>query len=134
MYLSLLESSQPSNATIHILSGKKLPCGSDQLLGLSLKFCIQETIPKMQVAKTIARLRRAIRFQAWLDAHSDKETEDKNDSDYIPGLYLPSSWTPPISHTHLENGLSDFEGKLNNYFEQRRPKRSDNLTFSNVAP
>jgi hypothetical protein len=128
MDLSLLESRQPSNATLHNLSGKKLPCGSDQLLGLSLKFCIQETIPKLQVAKTIARLRRAVRLQAWLDAHSDEETEDKNDNDHIPGLYLSSTSTPPLAPTHIENGLSTFEGKLNDYFEQRRPNRSDNLT------
>jgi hypothetical protein len=63
MDLRLLESRQPSNATLHNLSGKKRPCGSDQLLGLSLKFCIQETVPKLQVAKTIARLRQTVRFQ-----------------------------------------------------------------------
>jgi hypothetical protein len=117
------------SATFHNMSGKKLPCGSDQLLGLSLKFCIQEKIPKLQVAKTVARLRRALRLQAWLDAHSDEETEDRNDSDYIPGLYLTSTWTLPLAPTHIENGLSAFEGKLNDYFKQRRPNRSDNLTF-----
>jgi hypothetical protein len=56
-------------------------------------------------------------------------TEDKNDNDYTPGLYLPSAWTPPLAPTHIENWISAFEGKLNDYFEQRRPKRSDNLTF-----
>jgi hypothetical protein len=129
MDLSLLESRQPSNATLHNLSGKKLPCGSDQLLGLSLKFCIQETIPKLQVKKTIERLRRAIRLQSWLDTHSDEKTEDKNDNNYTPGMYLSSTWTPPQAPTHIENGLSAFEGKLNDYFEQRIPNRSDNLTF-----
>jgi hypothetical protein len=129
MDISLLESKQPSNATLHNLSGKKLPCGSDQLLGLSLKFCIQETIPKLQVTKTIERLRRAVRLQAWLDTHSDEKTDEKNDNDYTPGLYLPSTWTPPLAPTHIENGISAFEGKLNDYFEQRRPNRSDNLTF-----
>jgi hypothetical protein len=107
-----------------------MPCGSDQLLGLiSLKFCIQERIPKPQVAKTVARLRRAVRLQAWLDLHSDEETEDRNDRYYIPSLYLPSTWTPPLAPTHIENGLSAFEGKLNDYFEQHRPNRSDSLTF-----
>jgi hypothetical protein len=57
MDLSLLDSRQPSNATFHNMTGKKLPCGSDQLLGLTLKFCIQEKNPKPQVAKTVARLR-----------------------------------------------------------------------------
>jgi hypothetical protein len=42
---------QPSNATFHNLAGKELPCGSEQLLGLSLKFCIQEKIPTPQVKK-----------------------------------------------------------------------------------
>jgi hypothetical protein len=106
----------------------------DQLLGLSLKFFIQEKIQKLQAAKTVARLRRAVRLQAWLDAHSDEETEDRNDSDYIPGMYLPSTWTPPLAPTHIENGLLAFEGKLNDYFEQCRPNISNNLTFSNVAP
>jgi hypothetical protein len=129
MDLILLDSRQPSNATFHNLTGKKLPCGSDQLLGLSLKFCIQEKIPKPQVAKTVARLRRAVRLQAWLDSHSNEETENSNDRDYIPGLYLPSTWTLTLAPAHIENGLSAFEGKLNDYFEQHRPNRSDNLTF-----
>jgi hypothetical protein len=68
-------------------------------------------------------------LQAWLDAQSDEETEDRNDSDNIPGMYLPSTWTPPLAPTHIENGISAFEGKLNDYFEQRRPNRSDNLTL-----
>jgi hypothetical protein len=70
MDLSLLDSRQPSNSTFNNMTGNKLPCGSDQLLGLSLKFCIQEKIPKSQVAKTVARLRRAVRLQAWMDSHS----------------------------------------------------------------
>jgi hypothetical protein len=74
MDLSLLESMQPSNATLHNLLGKKLPCGSDQPLCLSLKVCIQEQIQKLQVAKTIARLRRAVGLHTWLDANSDEET------------------------------------------------------------
>jgi hypothetical protein len=70
-----------------------------------------------------------VRLHAWLDAHSDEKTEDKNDNNNIPGLYLPSTWTPPLAPTPIENGLSAFEGKLNDYFERRRPNRSDNLTF-----
>jgi hypothetical protein len=58
-----------------------MPFGSDQILGLSLKFGIQEKIPKPQVAKTVARLRRAVRLQAWLDSHSDEETDNRNDGD-----------------------------------------------------
>jgi hypothetical protein len=134
MDLSLLDSRQSSSAAFHNLMGKKLPCGADQLLGLSLKLCIQEKIPKPQVAKTVARLRRAVRLKAWLDLYSNEETDNRNDGDYIPGLYLPSTWSPPrpappLSPTHIENGLAAFEGKLNDYFEQHRPDRSDNLTF-----
>jgi hypothetical protein len=36
---------------------------------------------------------------------------------------------PPLASTHIENGLTAFEGKLNDYFEQHRPERSDKLTF-----
>jgi hypothetical protein len=129
MDLSLLDSRQPSNATYHNLTGKKLPCGSDQLLGLSLKFCIQEKIPKPQVAKTVARLRRAIRLTTWLDSRSNEETGNRNDGDNILCLYLPSTWTPPLSPTHIKNGLTAFEGKLNDHFEQHITEWSDNLTF-----
>jgi hypothetical protein len=105
MDLSLMDSRQPSNAIFHNLTGKNLPCGSDQLTGLSLKFCIKEKIPKPQIAKTVAILRRAVRLHAWLDSHSDKETYNRNDGDYIPGMYLPSTWTPSMAPTHIENGL-----------------------------
>jgi hypothetical protein len=44
MDLSLFDR-QPSNATFYNLIGKELPCGSEQLLDLSLKFCIQDKIP-----------------------------------------------------------------------------------------
>jgi hypothetical protein len=116
MDLSLLNSRQPSNATFHNLTGKKMPCGLDQLLGLSLKFCIRDKIPKPQVAKTVARLRRVVRLQAWLDSRSDEETEDRNDRDYIPGLYLTSIWIPSLAPTNIENGLSDFEAKAKRLF------------------
>jgi hypothetical protein len=53
---------QPSNFTFHNITGN--PCGSEQLLGLSLKFCVQEKIPVPQVTKTLARLRRAARLRA----------------------------------------------------------------------
>jgi hypothetical protein len=83
----------------------------------------------MQATKTIERLRRAVILHAWLNTHSDENTEDKNDNDYTPGLYLPSTWTLSLAPTYIENGISAFEGRLNDYFEQRRPNRSDNLTF-----
>jgi hypothetical protein len=66
MDLRLLER-QPSNATFHNLTGKELPCGSEKLLGLSLKFCIQEKMLTPQVNKTLTKLRRAVRLRAWLD-------------------------------------------------------------------
>jgi hypothetical protein len=44
-------------------------------------------------------------------------------------MYLHSAWIPPLAPPHIENGLAAFEGNLNYYFEQRRPDRSDNLTF-----
>jgi hypothetical protein len=66
MDLCLLER-QPYNATFHNLTGKELPCGSEQLLGLSLKLCIQENIPTPQVNKMLTKLRRSVRLRAWLD-------------------------------------------------------------------
>jgi hypothetical protein len=87
---------------------------------LSLKFCIQEKIPKPQVTKTVARLRRTFRLKAWLDSRPEEDT-GKNDDEYIPGMYLPSAWIPPLALPHIENGLND-------YFEQHRPDLSDNLT------
>jgi hypothetical protein len=119
---------QPSNATFHNLTGKELPCGSKHLLGLSLKFCIQENIPTPQVNKILKKLRRAVRLRAWLDSKEiDENEEDKNE--YIPGCYLPSTWVPPLAPPHIENGLAAFEGKLNDHFEQHNPDREENLTF-----
>jgi hypothetical protein len=116
------------------LTGKTLPCASDQFFGLILKFCIQEKIPKPQITKKVARLRRAVRLKAWLDSHLDEESGNKNDEDYILGLYLPSNWSPPIAPPHIENGLAAFEGKLNDDLEQHRLDWSDNLTLFNAAP
>jgi hypothetical protein len=64
----------------------------------------------------------------WLDSRAtDEDKEDKND--YIPGLYLQSSWIPPSVPTHIENGLAAFEGTLNDHLEQHTPDHGENLRF-----
>jgi hypothetical protein len=115
MDLRLLER-HPSNATFHNLTGKESPFGSEQLLCVSLKFCVQEKIPTQQVNKMLTKLRRAVRLCTWLDSkETDENEEDKNK--YIPGLYLPSTWVPHLAPPYIENGLAAFAGKLKDHFK-----------------
>jgi hypothetical protein len=127
MDLRLVER-QPSNATFHNLKGKELPCGSEQLLGLSLKFCIQENIPTPQVNKILTKLRRAVRLCAWLHSKDIAENEEDN-NESIPGFYLPSTWLPPLDPPRIENGVAAFGGKLDDHFEHHKPDCEDSLIF-----
>jgi hypothetical protein len=99
-----------------------------RLLGLSLKFCIQEKIPTPQVNKMLTTLRRAVRLRTWLDSKDTVENEEDK-IEYIPGVYLPSTWVTPLTPPHIENGLATFEGKLNDHLEQHKPDREENLAF-----
>jgi hypothetical protein len=62
-----LELRQPTNLAFHNLSDTKLPTGTKCLLGLSLKFCLEQNRPKHAIETTIQNMKRSIRIRYWLD-------------------------------------------------------------------
>jgi hypothetical protein len=78
--------------------------------------------------KTLTKLRSAERLRTWLYS-KDMDDNEEGKNEYIPGLYLPSTWVIPIAPPYIENGLAAFEGKLKDHLEQHKPDREDNLTF-----
>jgi hypothetical protein len=60
----------------------------------------------------------------WLDEEAPEENQD-----YIPGLYLQSSWRAPHGDQYLEYRLLAFEIDLNTSIESRPPNRKDSLTY-----
>jgi hypothetical protein len=81
-----IELRQPTNLAFHNISDTKLPTGTQHLLRLSLKFCLEQNRPKSAIETTIQKIKRSIRITYWLDQQPDTSNESK----YIPGLFLPS--------------------------------------------
>jgi hypothetical protein len=120
-----LELRQPTNLAVHNLSDTKLPTGTQRLLGLSLKFCLEQNRPKPAIETTIHKMKRSIRIRYWLDQQPDTS----NESEYIPGLYLPSEWTPPLATPQTEQRLLAFESELLKEIDKRKPFRRSNIDF-----
>jgi hypothetical protein len=122
----MLDLKQPSNLAFHNLSDSELPTGTQRLLGLSLKFCLQQGRPTPAIEETIRKMQRSIRIQHWI---SELQIGEETDNNYIPGLYLPSDWTPPLATPSIERRLLHFENELRKEVKRRKPCRSSNLDF-----
>jgi hypothetical protein len=92
----------------------KPPPGTDQLLWLGLKFCIQPSLPKPTLDTYMDRLTYDIRTK-YVMAGTELErnqanghsfpTDDK--SEYNPKLYLPSTnFTPEPAPQHVEDAIT----------------------------
>jgi hypothetical protein len=92
---------------------------------LSLKFCLEQNWPKPAIETTIQKMKRSIRIRYWVDQQPDTS----NESEYIPGLYLPSEWTPPLASPQTEQWLIAFESELRKEIDRRKPCRQSNIDF-----
>jgi hypothetical protein len=112
--------SRPSNMTFHNMCSPNvtLPHATANLLGNGLKFCIKTPRPHQELKTAIQRFQRSFRLHFQFNEPSS-DTESAHDDDdlynqkYIPLLYIPSIWDPPIQKDHVENDFSKFDGLLN---------------------
>jgi hypothetical protein len=125
MDTSLLVGKQPNNLAFHNLDGTSLPAGANELLGLGLKFCVQRPTPKPEIRDTISKLTRSIRIRHY----TMNQPERNEESDYIPSLYLNTSWIPPRAGEMVEKGILAFEHEIEKQLENRIPNRQSNLTY-----
>jgi hypothetical protein len=95
--------SRPNNMSYHnICTDAKTPPGIASLLGMGLKFCIESARLNQQIDEGIHWFQCSI----ILHCHFAEEELKNNDNEsilsdsqanvnYIPSLYLPSTWEPP---------------------------------------
>jgi hypothetical protein len=62
----MLNLRKPSNLAFHNLSDSELPTGTQRLLGLSLKLCLQQGRPTPAIEDTIIKMQRLIRIRHWI--------------------------------------------------------------------
>jgi hypothetical protein len=112
------------------------PPGTELLLGLGLKYCIESPRPYQRLASSIRRIQRSVRLHfAFKDQEEDSDTEDEYTEEesrveYIPSLYLPSDWQPPPAPDDAENAMSRFNEKLNVLIRALPRSRRYNLSRS----
>jgi hypothetical protein len=90
-----------------------LPPATANLLGNGLKYCIETPRPHQQLDRSIQRFQRSIRLHFQFNGNSsDTESTDGDDlynTKYIPSLYIPSTWDPPIQSDAVEHAFSKFD-------------------------
>jgi hypothetical protein len=94
---------------------------------MSLKFCLQQYRPTPAIDTTIQKMQRSIRIRHWL-LQLPADTKDAEDN-CITGLYLPSSWIPPLALPSIEKRLLQLENELRQEVKRRQQSRSSNLDF-----
>jgi hypothetical protein len=112
------------------------PSGTEFLLGLGLKYCIESPRPYQCLASLIRRIQRPVRLHYVFkdqDDHSGTDDEYMKAASrvkYIPSLYRPSNWQPPPAPDDAENAMSKFHEKLNVLIRALPRSRRYNLNRS----
>jgi hypothetical protein len=102
----------------NLYTAAQTPPGTEFLLGLGLKYCIESPRPFLRVEKSIQRIQHSVRLHfAFKDQDKDSESEDENVEaetrvQYILSLYLSSGWQPPPAPDDAENEMSKFDERL----------------------
>ena len=81
------------------------PPGTRLLLGMSEKYCIERGRPRgtdVMFKRNLSRFARSVRIRLALQ-HLDTDKES-----YIPGLYIPSKWEPPLADANVKARLMEF--------------------------
>ena len=103
---------RPGNMVFHNLRATATPPpGTAALLGLGLKYCIESPRPFQDIDSSMRRFRRDMRLHCRfnLDASTN---ESNNDDEYIPRLYVPSKWQPPLAPSDFEFTFDKFDRLL----------------------
>ena len=123
---------RPGNMAFHNLcTTAKPPPGTAALLGLGLKYCIESPRPYQDLDSSLHRFRRDMRLHCCfnLDATTNKD-ESTKEEEYIPRLYIPSKWQPPLAPTRFEFTFDDFDKVLTDERRSLPWTRRFNLTPS----
>ena len=102
------------------------PEGIASLLGLGLKFCVQQRkLDDATLEKGLARMKRDVRLK-YLFADED----DDFDADFTKKLYIKSNWQPPWANQKVEQMLEEFGDAMRDKREKKKKtlKGSTNLT------
>ena len=87
------------------------PKGIKKLLGLGLKFCVQDRrVNPLNFTTTMERLRRDVRLKFYFENNdvSGKEDDSKTPP-ALKKLYIKSTWNPPPAFSFVEKRLTNFE-------------------------
>jgi hypothetical protein len=118
----------------NICKDAKTPPDIASLLGMGLQFCIESARPNQRIEEGIQRFQRSVRLHFhFLEEADNKEDDDDSDSDnvnYIPSLYIPSTWSPPPKKPSVELALANFDRKLNDFARALPKHRRHNLSPS----
>jgi hypothetical protein len=120
-----LITTQPTNLAFHNLcTSIQPPKNANRLLGLNLKYCIADAMPKPDLKSTIGKLVKAVRTQHLLT------TKKPASKEYIKQIYKPNStYKPPPASGELEYYLHSFTSELETAIENTtKKKHRTNLT------
>ena len=112
------------NLCLHL----KPPDNIGSLLGLGLKFCIQNRRPdKNAMDEAIQRLTKDMRLKYLFQGEDDNETNNYNRK-----LYIKSQWEPPPASRDIENRITKFSEAITEKrtFITSITKQATNLTTS----
>jgi hypothetical protein len=121
---------RPGNMAFHNLCTTATPPpGTAALLGLGLKFCIEPPRPYQNLDNSMRRFRRDMRLHC---AFKLDEVTIKDDpkEDYIPRLYIPSKWHPPLAPDTFEFLFDSFDKQITEARRSLPVTRRYNLTPS----
>jgi hypothetical protein len=112
----------------------KAPAGCGLLLGLTQKFCLERAQPPAHFQQSLQRFMRSVRLKRFLEENPPAGPQKAGDVLYIPGLYVPSTFTPPRLDENNPNDTTELAiytmyGKLEKIAQQLalKPSRT-NLT------
>jgi hypothetical protein len=103
---------------------------------MGLKYCLETPRPWQKIKEGLQRFHRSVHLHFFFKDKDSDSDSDSDDSDpdrnvsYIPSLYIPSEWHPPIINPDAERALHKFDKRLH-AIESNLPKyRRYNLTPS----
>ena len=100
------------------------PPGIEELLGLGLKFCIQEQRPSdTELKEGLERFERDIRIKYTMAGKSENP-------DYNKKIYIKSNWEPDDGNDKLEEGLQNFRRAI---LQCREETNNNTSTATNLA-
>jgi hypothetical protein len=115
--------SKPSHLAFHNLCRhSQPPPGTEYLLGMGLKCCLETPCPRQQLSEGLRRFHQSVHLHfSFKNQESDSDSEDSTDDNrnvtYIPSLYIPSDWHPPLL-IMMQNG--HFTTSINVYTQSKQ--------------